>query len=165
MPEMRPKAAAKKRAQNPRSELRIPRELMRRLRREAAALRLDVPEYFALIVHGSEVLRQSLLPEGLKDAAVLRKVLDTPLLLDMVKATAQSVIRQAVREYLPRWDSKDATPEQLLDWLRSLGSKKTPPFSAAVPGPAREANPRQPAVYPMPWPPAERPGDFWLGGW
>ncbi len=126
---MRPKPGATRKGQTkaPRNQFRVPGDLMRRMRREAAALNLDVWEYMALIVHGSEMIRQSLIPEGLENSEVLRKVLGTPLLLDMVKSTAHAVIKDAMKEYLPDWRSKDLTPEQLIEWLRGIGAKKSRP--------------------------------------
>ncbi|MBX6394450.1 MAG: hypothetical protein IRY98_01820 [Alicyclobacillaceae bacterium] len=153
---MKPRTGAagkgKKRAASS-GELRIPKDLMQRMRREAAALRLHVPEYFALIVHSSEVIRQSLLPEGLEDATVLRKVLGTPLLLDMVKATAQSVIRDVLGEHLPNWRAKEVNPDQLLHWLREIGTKKRP--QRVLPSPGRTPYPErfyEPVPGPSPWP-------------
>jgi hypothetical protein len=156
MTEMKPKSGAsgkgKKRASSS-GELRISKDLMQRVRREAAALRLDVPEYFALIVHSSEVIRQSLLPEGLEDATVLRKVLGTPLLLDMAKTTAQAVIRNTLVEHLPNWRAKDLNPEQLIHWLREIGTKK--PRQDTFPPPGQPHDPARfdgPIPGPSPWP-------------
>ncbi|ADG07208.1 hypothetical protein Btus_2550 [Kyrpidia tusciae DSM 2912] len=134
---MRPKTGASGKGKTKASpgHFRVPGDLMRRMRREAAALNLDVSEYMALIVHGSEMIRRSLIPEGLENSDLLRKVLGTPILLDMVKSTAHAVIKDAVKEYLPDWRSKDVTPEQLIEWLRGIGAKKSRPETRAAHGP------------------------------
>lgn len=111
------------------------------IRRESKALSLSEKEYVQLVSQLAEAIRGSVLPDGTKDASVLRTLIANPLLLSVAAAMAGTV-----------WNS---VKDQLAD---SEGEAATDTSSTdAVPAPAGQVPQRQPG---QPGPIRQVPGPY-----
>lgn len=73
------------------TSLQLPRHTRNIIRKEATALSLTEAEYTALVSQLAQAIRGSILPDGTKDPALFRTLLDNPLLLSLAAAMAGSV--------------------------------------------------------------------------
>lgn len=93
------------------TSLQLPRTTRDLIRKEATALSLTVAEYTALVSQLAQAIRSSILPEGTKDPALLRTLLDNPLLLSLAAAMAGSVWT-ALKDQMTSADSGAETAEE-----------------------------------------------------